>query len=281
MTRSDTDDKRDLNADRGTAGIDWEDAFANAAHIPGGSSFPGRWQADAQAFRATARGQIDVIYGDAARARLDLFLPETPPKGLVVFIHGGYWMAFDKASWSHLAAGPLAHGWAVALPSYTLAPDASIAEITAEVGQAVAHAAGLVDGPIRVAGHSAGGHLAARMACDDSPLPADVAGRLERSVPISGLHDLRPLQLNSMNDTLGLDPDTAVQESPALHRPRVGVAVTAWVGAAERPEFLRQSALLAEAWQIPLVADPGRNHFDVIDGLADPDHPLCQCLAGA
>lgn len=261
-------------------GIDWEDAFANAAHIPDGDGYPDRWQSAAAAFRATARGQTDITYGAGSRARLDLFLPDRTPRGLVVFVHGGFWLAFDKSFWSHLAAGPIALGWAVALPSYTLAPDARIAKITAEVGQAVAHAAGLVDGPIRLSGHSAGGHLAARMVCDDSPLPASVAGRVERVVPISGLNDLRPLQRHSMNKTLRLDPEEAKLESPALLRPLQEVAVTAWVGAAERPEFLRQSALLAEAWQVPLVADPGRHHFDVIDGLAEPGHPLCDCLAG-
>lgn len=261
-------------------GIDWEDAFANAVHIPGSDAYPDRWQSAAAAFRATALGQTDITYSAGSRARLDLFLPDGTPRGLALFIHGGFWLAFDKSFWSHLAAGPLAYGWAVCLPSYTLAPDARIAQITAQVGQAVVHAAGLVDGPIRLSGHSAGGHLAARMLCGDSPLPANVATRIERVVSISSLSDLRPLQRHSMNQTLRLDPKEAAQESPALHRPLRGAAVTAWVGTAERPEFLRQSALLAEAWQIPLVADPGRHHFDVIDGLAEPSHPLCYCLAG-
>lgn len=260
-------------------GIDWEDAFANAAHIPGGDGYPDRWQSAAAAFREVALGQTDIAYGAGSRTKLDLFLPDRTPRGLVVFVHGGFWLAFDKSFWSHLAAGPLAHGWAVALPSYTLAPDARISQITAQVGKAIAHAAGLVDGPIRLSGHSAGGHLAARMVCDDSPLPASIAGRVERVVPISGLHDLRPLQFHSMNQTLGLNPAEAALESPVLHRPGSEMAITAWVGAAERPEFLRQSALLAEAWQIPLVADPGRHHFGVIEGLVDPDHPLSRCLA--
>ncbi|MDU8944130.1 alpha/beta hydrolase [Ovoidimarina sediminis] len=262
------------------SGIDWEDAFANAAHIPGGEGFPDLWQTAAERFRGAADGQIDIAYGDAPRARLDLFRPSGPARGLAVFLHGGFWLAFDKSYWSHLASGALAHGWAVALPSYTLAPEARVGEIVLQVGRAVACAAGMIDGPFRLAGHSAGGHLAARMVCEDSPLPAEIGARIARVVSISGVHDLRPLQLHSMNRTLRLDPDEAAAESPVLHRLRPGVAVTAWVGAAERPEFLRQSALLAEAWQVPLVADPGRHHFDVIDGQADPAHPLSHCLAG-
>lgn len=262
------------------AGIDWEDAFANADHIADGAAYPARWAARAEAFRAAHPGQLDLAYGEGPRERVDLFLPEGPPRGLVVIVHGGFWRAFDKSAWSDLAAGPLALDWAVALPSYTLAPDAALPEITEQVARAIAHLAGWLDGPIRLAGHSAGGHLVTRMVCDPSPLPRAVAERVERVVSISGLHDLRPLRLNSMNDTLGLTEASAAAESAALLAPRAGVAVTAWVGARERPEFLRQSALLAEAWEIALVTDPGRHHFDVIDGLKDPQHPLCQTLAG-
>lgn len=267
------------------SGIDWEDAFSNSAYIPGGDSYPARWAAEALAFRKIASGEQDVPYGDHPRERFDLFRPEGTARGLVVFVHGGYWLNFDKSSWSHLAAGALAQGWAVAVPSYTLASEARIGAITRQVGRAIEAAAARVAGPIRLAGHSAGGHLVSRMACDDTPLTSATAGRVERVVSISGLHDLRPLRLNSMNRGLQIDAAEAEVESPALHAPLMDVEITAWVGAAERPEFLRQSALLAEAWgragaQARLVADPRRHHFDVIEGLTAPDHPLALALAG-
>lgn len=267
------------------SGIDWEDAFVNASHIPGGASYPERWAVRAAAFRESARGQIDLAYGDRPRERFDLFMPETAPRGLAVFIHGGYWIRFDKSIWSDLSAGPLARGWAVALPGYTLAPELRIGAITRQIARAIGAAAELVPGPIRLAGHSAGGHLATRMICRDTPLARELAGRVERVVSISGVHDLRPLRLHSMNEKLQLDDEEAARESPALHAPLAGVGVTAWVGARERPEFLRQSALLAEAWNgkglsAQLVAEPSRHHFDVIDGLKTPEHPLTEALAG-
>lgn len=261
-------------------GIDWEDAFANADYIPDGMSYPEVWDKRAEAFRNGQRGTLDLPYGDHSRERFDLFVPDQTPKGLVVIVHGGFWRAFDKSSWSDLAAGPIALGWAVALPSYTLAPETSIPKITAQVGRAISAAAERLHGPIRLTGHSAGGHLVSRMACETGPLPDTVAERLERVISISGLHDLRPLLLHSMNADLRLTQETATSESAALAKPLAGARVTAWVGAKERPEFLRQSALLAEAWNIPLVADPDRHHFDVIDGLKDSRHPLCQALAG-
>ena len=267
------------------AAIDWEDAFANAAYIPDGMSYPGRWTARAKAFRDSFAGKRDIAYGDHPRERFDLFQPSHAPKGLAVIVHGGYWLDFDKSSWSDLAAGALAHGWAVALPSYVLAPEASIPEITAQIGRAVSTAAKQVAGPVRLTGHSAGGHLVTRLACKSGPLPYGVADRVDRVVSISGLHDLRPLLLNSMNAKLGLTPKTAAQESAALCVPFPHIHVTAWVGARERPEFLRQAALLTEAWGragigASLVADPERHHFDVIDGLKAPDHPLCLAFAG-
>ncbi|NHF73255.1 alpha/beta hydrolase [Paracoccus xiamenensis] len=267
------------------AGIDWEDAFLNSVYIPDGASYPGRWQARAAEFRANAKAQLDIPYGPHERERFDLFMPEGRPKGLAVIIHGGFWLAFDKSVWSDLATGALAQGWAVAFPGYTLAPEARIGAIARQVGRAIVAAAGLVAGPIRLCGHSAGGQVATRLVCGDTPLPGEVASRIAHVVTLSGLHDLRPLQFHSMNKGLRLDAEEAAAESPALLDPLPGVPVTAWVGAAERPEFLRQSALLAEAWgrkgqQIQLIAEAGRNHFDVLDGLKDPDHPLMRAFLG-
>lgn len=254
---------------------DWDDAYANGAHVPRAETYPDKWAADAQTFR--------VINPHEPLGRGHLFLPDGMPKGLAVFIHGGYWMKFDPSFWSHLAAGPLAQGWAVALPAYTLAPAARVAQMTREVVEAITQAATRVDGPIALTGHSAGGHLAARMICDDGTLPPAVARRISACVPISGLPDLRPLMNTAMNATLHLDAAEAQAESPALLRPLPGIPVTCWVGGAERPEFIRQSRLLADIWAglgaaTDCVIDPGRHHFDVIEALTDPDSPLTRTL---
>ena len=265
-------------------GIDWEDAFQNGDYIPGGTEFPARWAERAETFRAGGTDmRLDVAYGHGARERLDLFLPEGSPQGLVIFVHGGYWKAMDKSLWSDLAMGPLARGWAVAMPGYTLAPEARISQITHQIASALESAAGRVAGPIRLAGHSAGGHLVTRMACRDSPLSPSVASRIDRLISISGVHDLRPLRLHSMNADLRLDRAEARTESPVLLDPLPGIAVTCWTGALERPEFLRQAAILAEAWagktdMRPPVFAPERHHFDVIDGLREADDPLTRAL---
>jgi acetyl esterase/lipase len=253
--------------------IDWDAAFENGAHIPGGAAYPAQWQARAAAYRASAQARLDLPYGQALRERFDLFLPEGDPKGLAVFVHGGYWKAFDKSTWSHLAHGAVTRGWAVAIPSYTLAPEATLAQMTGQIARAIAAARREVPGPLRLAGHSAGGHMVARMLC------ADMGPGAEQAVSISGLHDLRPLLHTNMNQILHLTADMARTESPALLPPRPDTHLTAWVGGLERPEFLRQAALIREAWPgTRLVVDDMRHHFDVIAGLEDPHSPLTDTL---
>ena len=266
---------------------DWDNAYANGANIAGGDRWPAAWDGPAQAFRekllAEGRARLDIVYGEAPRNRFDLFLPPTAPKGLVVFIHGGYWMESHKNSWSHLAAGAVGRGFAVAMPSYTLCPQIRISGIVNEVAAAIGEAAAMVDGPLMLTGHSAGGHLAGRMVTEASPLAPGVAQRIRKVVSISGLHDLRPLMFTALNETLNIDEREALSESPALLRPRQGARITCWVGGGERSEFLRQSTLLANIWTglgaaTGSVVEPDRHHFNVVDGLADPDHPLTRTL---
>jgi arylformamidase len=248
--------------------------YANGSFILGAAEFPARWAARAAAFRTALgrRAELDLAYGPAPREKLDLFLPEITPKGVVVFIHGGYWHLFSKAHWSHLAAGPLARGFAVAMPSYTLAPAARIAEITAEIARACWFVGTRVAGPMVVTGHSAGGHLSARMG------NADIAVPVARVVPISPLSELGPLVATEINATLKLTPEEAAAESPARQPLRDGVSAHVWVGAEERPAFLWQARVLAEEWACPWTADPGHHHFSVIDALDDPESPLCKVL---
>ncbi|MEL6648234.1 MAG: alpha/beta hydrolase [Pseudomonadota bacterium] len=268
--------------------IDWDDAFEISGNIPGAQDLPDQWAARAAAFRKIwsekAEIHTDLSYGPAQRHRFDLFVPQRQNAGLLVFVHGGYWRRFDKSYWSHLAAGALDRGWHVAMPSYVLAPEARISDIRAAIATAIDVCAKKVLGPIAIAGHSAGGHLAARMMCAGG-LAADVLPRLARVTSISGLHDLAPLCLTQLNEILRLSEEEAIAESPVTLSPLVNVPFTAWVGAQERPEFLRQTRAIEESWarhgaDVRAVYDEGHNHFTVVDALEDPNSPLLTAILG-
>lgn len=262
---------------------DWDNAYTNGANIPRGETWPAVWVEPAKAYRdhllAEGRARLDFAYGESERHRFDLFLPEGTPKGLVVFVHGGYWQALDKSYWSHLAAGSVESGYAVAMPSYTLCPEARVGDIVREIAAAIADAAGDIDGPIHLTGHSAGGHLVTRMVAENSPLPAQIRARVKTVVSISGVHDLRPLVATGLNTKLRLSAEEAAAESPVLMQPGENTRLFCWVGGNERAEFIRQNAMMASMWlglgaETGTYVEPDRHHFNIIDGLADPRHPL-------
>lgn len=259
--------------------MDLSDDYANGAYVEGSEAYPEIWSNAAARFREEtgANARLDVPYGKGARQRFDLFLPGHTPKGLFVFVHGGYWMKFDKSYWSHFSTGLLAHGWAVAMPSYDLCPDVRITDITRQIAQAVECAASEVAGPILIAGHSAGGHLSARM-MDAQVLSADVAARVQRVMPISPLSDLRPLMQTNLNETLKIDAEEAQAESPVFTEDRHAAEVVVWVGSIERPAFIQQAHWLGEAWDAEVVVAADKHHFDVIEPLADPASALVKKL---
>ena len=266
---------------------DIDRAYDNLGAIPDAKTYPPRWIEAAAAFRDRLAGQgrarLGLPYGAGPRHAYDLFLPEGDPVGLAVFVHGGYWKAFDRSVWSHLAAGPLAYGFTVALPSYTLCPEVRIAGITAEIAAFLDRASAEVPGPIHLSGHSAGGHLVTRMLCADVGLAC--ADRLGRVVSISGVHDLRPLLATQMNQVLHLDDDEARAESPVLHAPRPGARLIAVAGGDELPEFRRQNLLLPAIWhglgaETQAFEIAGTHHLNVIAGLAEAESELTRVLVG-
>lgn len=264
---------------------DWDDAYANAPNIPNGHEWPDKWVMPAANYRFSLGDNFkeSIAYADHERAVLDLFLPVGSPKGLVVFVHGGFWVRLDKSYWSHLAAGAVEKGWAVAMPSYPLCPGVRVRDIAGFVAQSIENCAKNLDGPIVLTGHSAGGHIVTRLVSEGSKLSKNTLTRVVHVLSISGVHDLRPLLRTELNQTIGLDEKEVLAESPVLLKPILDVPVTCWVGANERSEFVRQNALLANIWrglgmQTLAIEEPDRHHFDVIDGLADATSPLMRCL---
>lgn len=268
----------------------WYDAmYNNRALVPDHPAFFARWaQASAQA-RAEGPCVLDVAYGDGPAETLDVFPAPNGDAPVLVFVHGGYWRALDKSDHSFVAPAFTRDGACVVVPNYALCPAVTIPEITLQVARAVAwtwHHIGRYGGDRRrivVAGHSAGGQLAAMMlSCLwqelDPALPRDtVSGALA----ISGLHDLDPIMRTPfLQPSLRLTPRQVAQASPArLPEPRQGTLYTV-AGGDESAEYHRQNRLIQEAWgarRVPVCELlPGLNHFSVLDALVEPSHRLHQ-----
>ena len=258
-----------------------DEAYDNLGAVEGSDEFPDRWARDAQAFRDSlgARAQTGVKYGPSPRQTFDFFMPTGVSRGTMVFVHGGYWRRFDAGYFSHLASGAVAKGWAVAMPSYDLCPDVSIAEISVQTAAALTKIADRTQGPIALCGHSAGGHLVARV-MDPLLLSSEVRSRIGQIVSISPVSDLTPLMQITMNEILQIDEGIAQSESPINMSPPHGIDVTVWVGGDELPAFLAQAEGLSRAWGAKQVVVDGKHHFDVIDALADPDSDMLAALLG-
>src|SRR5262245_27025628 len=223
------------------------------------------------AFRAIhPNDAYDIAYGAGLNETFDLFHPDRGGVWpLWIFIHGGYWQASDKSDVYANATQMLAAGYAVAMPNYDLCPPGTLRVVIEQMRRFMvfihAQAASLGVDPeqIHIAGTSAGGHLAAWLACDPQ-LPF-----IPSSLAISRLPELEPVALLAAGRILGLDPATARELSPALRRPNHGVKVGIAVGELESEEFRRQSSELARQWDASFLEVSGRHHFDVIADLID------------
>jgi arylformamidase len=236
------------------------------------------------AYAAPARCAIDWFPASAARP--------APADGvpLLVFIHGGFWRALDRDTFSFIAEHYVKAGVAVAMIGYELAPAVRLSRIVEQVSDAVLwlnrHAGELGFDPRRVSisGHSAGGHLAAMISATP---PASLEGHpLVATVPVSGLFSLAPLLLTSVNHDVRMTPVEALRLSPSeMPRFYTGEFIVA-VGEAETEGFIGQSrdfTAAAQAAGSPATLEivPRRTHFDVLEDLAQPELPLFQRVLGA
>jgi arylformamidase len=261
-----------------------------------------RWAADSARVRATQPCVLDIAYGDGPSETLDVFLPAAGGGGpaaaggagapVLFFIHGGWWRALDKADHSCVAPAYTREGALVVVPNYALCPTVSIADIALQMARALAwtwrNAAMHGGDPRRivVSGHSAGGHLAAMLLCARWPtlapdLPADL---VRDALSVSGVFDLDPIsRVSFLKADLKLGPAEVRRLSPAGFAPPAG-RLNAVAGALESSEFLRQNRLIRRRWgaaRVPVCeAIPGRNHFTVIDMMAEPGSRLHRLACG-
>lgn len=232
-------------------------------------------------------------FGAPSRATLDLY-GVAPGRPVFLWIHGGYWRIGNKEDNAFAAPGLVAHGVAVAVMDYSLAPYATLETIVNEVRQAVGWlyrtgpSLGLETGKIHVGGSSAGGHLTGTLLMpewtDTQDLPSDVIGA---ALSLSGIYDLEPLLHTQVNTWMNMDMAMAKALSPIHHIPkRTSTRLVLSVGGLERDGFLRETANYHAAWAkaghpVHEVKMTGYNHFDITGTLSDPQSALVQATLNA
>jgi len=225
----------------------------------------------------------DIPYGNLHRECLDVFPSGVASSKTLLFIHGGYWQRFDKSLFYFIAGAFAQYGVTTVLMNYPLAPDASMDMIVASCKKARHwlndNLFSLNGDPdqLFIAGHSAGAHLAAMILAMEKKefnLPA-----ISGVCAISGLFNLKPVQLSYINEVVQMNKSMAVKNSPAfLMAPESGNLLLA-VGEAETAEFKDQSNELYCNWKnkissIEMLQLPGLNHFSIVDSIHDSNSLL-------
>jgi arylformamidase len=260
--------------------------YNNRELVPDHGQYFARWKEASERARSTMACKLDLRYGDAPGETVDLFPARKGDGTCMMFIHGGYWRALDKADFSFLAPAWVDSGVSLAVVNYDLCPKVTIEEIVRQMLRASrwlwlhAEDYGMDQDRLYVSGHSAGGHLTAMMMAAvfpayDKQLPKDL---FKGGLAISGIYDMRPLiGIDFLQPDLRLDDDSAWRLSPAYLPPATRAPLMTSVGAAESGEFRRQNALLGQRWKGVFAGDvamPGKNHFSVVDGLAEQSSAL-------
>ena len=245
-----------------------------------------RWQRDSEKARARLDCYLDVPYGADDGERLDIFRARGHSRGLLMFIHGGYWRAFDKKDFSFVASALADAGVTVAIPNYALCPKVQVRDIVMQMVQAGAWLYrnggnfGAPCGNLHVLGHSAGGHLATMLlACLWPEYARDLPAKVVRAaLSVSGIYDLREIvKVPSVNCDVKLTERTALAVSPAFLPPATDAPLYTAVGGDENEGFHIQNGIIAERWKRVHKADlacPGDNHFTVLDQLTRPGSAL-------
>ena len=270
----------------------WLDVqYNNRARVPQAARILERWALASALARERSTCHLDMPYGRGIGETLDVF-PSLAANGtaggapVLVFIHGGWWRSLDKRDHSFVAPAFTQSGAMVVVPNYALCPGVTIEAIALQMVRALvwvhAHAAAYGGDPKRVvvAGHSAGGHLAAMLLCCrwDSVAPGLPRHLVDRALAISGLFDLEPLRRTPyLQRDLQLTRRAVRRLSPVGFAPPQGRLYAA-VGADESEEFLRQSRAIRNAWgerAVPVCETiAGAHHFDVLHALVDPEARL-------
>jgi arylformamidase len=257
---------------RGMSKEELDRGLNNSLAVPGSSDIMAGWEQRSAALRTRYPAHLDLRYGPRERNRID-FLKAADRAPTLLFIHGGYWQMRAKEFFTLVAEGPLAHGINVALTGYTLAPDATLDEIVAEIHAGINFlerelpSFGGDGSGIVVSGWSAGGHLTA-MALSHPFVRA--------ALGISGIYELEPIRHSYLNEKLGHDEAASHRNSPVRQPTGPHKPLALVVGSAELPLLRRQTADFAcyrARCGLPVTYEEiaAANHFTIMNEMIAPE----------
>lgn len=210
-----------------------------------------------------------LSYGPEPEQVADVFRPtdSRAPRGLVIFIHGGYWRPpVDRRHARSLARALAGEGYVTCSIEYRRVPGEPDLMIT-DIGRALDTLPALVghgETTPTLMGHSAGGHLALIAATRHSGLVNGVVVL----APVTDLREADALNLGSgaVEAFLG-EPATARPDLDPVRCPAPAMSVTVIHGARDSIVPIAQAHSLAEAWpgtaQVVVVDESA--HFELID----------------
>ena len=238
------------------------------------------WVAISDKIRAQPNAVLDLCYGPSPKNRIDFFKASGSGQGLFIFVHGGYWQRNNKEMFAFVSDGLCAGNINVATVGYTLAPDASLSKIVAEIKTAIDYlieSASDLDFDIKkvyLGGWSAGGHLSAISANHHN---------IRGIVSISGIFDLEPISKCYLNEKLQLSEREISELSPANVMTVENTDVILFAGSEELPELRRQSASYASiiegrCAELSHQVIEGRNHYSIMQELMLKKGIIAECI---
>ena len=226
--------------------------------------------------------------------RLDVYTTdEAKHWPIMVWIHGGGWKRGDKAG---VQAKPIAfidHKFVFVSINYRFIPDVTVQEMGGDVAKAIRwvhdHAAEIGGDPnkIYIAGHSAGAHLAALVAVDETYLKAegmsltDVKGCVPVDTAVydiaAQLKGIRAIRARTYYTVFGGDPAIQAKLSPITHVVKgKGIPPFLILHVTDRPDSTAQSNAFAKALKEAGVSAStfpaeGKNHGSINVDLGKAD----------